>query len=65
MDQEIEEGLEAPYIPPHREDSGDTNNYLEFMSPQVHDGLADACRKMLERDSSKNRYDFAWGHRHV
>ena len=60
MDQEIEEGLEAPYREPFREDSGEESNYFDYIDPgALHDGLTSACVEMLARDSCSINFRYS------
>jgi hypothetical protein len=59
MEQEIEEGLEAPYRPPFREDSADTSNYTEYMPTHIQDGLSGACIEMLKKDACQDSFVLA------
>ncbi len=58
--QEIEEGLEAPYREPFREDSGEEENYFDFISPgAMHDGLSGTCIEMLAKDSQPANFRYS------
>lgn len=60
MDQEIEEGLEAPYREPFREDSGEESNYFDYIDlGAMHDGLSGACIEMLKNDSQPANFRYS------